>query len=452
MRRETLAHLISLLVLVLSFLYVFSEVRPVGQDLGQGVPCKEDTRKALHERISECPIPANERASFKGQEIAKIGAVARTEREGLEIEIVETNAIEGGVEVFARAWTGSNPVDVYKHELEKAGDGWIEHIVYSHTIPANTQVGFGDGTVDIERFLIYNPPILVPDPNGSVERTWTDEDTGERRTGRFSEDLQTALLQTITQAVRVKEQKFDGSRIVRGKVGQTTTVARPDADTESSSFDARAEMNNEATWAAARDSSSSETSNDIDNEHSFIVVQNTGSAFNLRRSWFLFDTSVIPDDDSIDSVTITLYGSGRATTDTIGTSADVVAATTASDTGYTASDFGNVSFSSFASIASGSWDTTDGNPNDFSLNASGEANVSKTGTSKFALLTGTDVSNTAPTGTQVLSLGGYYADEAGTTVDPVITIEHSAGAAEDPTTPQSALFGDTAVTGDGVVY
>ena len=48
--------------------------------------------------------------------------------------------IEGGIQIFAQAWNL---------------DG--------------TQVGFGkDGTVDIERFQIINPPILVPDENGDV--------------------------------------------------------------------------------------------------------------------------------------------------------------------------------------------------------------------------------------------------------------------------------------------
>src|SRR3990167_1069334 len=40
--------------------------------------------------------------------------------------------------------------------------------------------GFGaDGSVEIERFRIYNPPILVDDPNGTIIREWTDEITKE---------------------------------------------------------------------------------------------------------------------------------------------------------------------------------------------------------------------------------------------------------------------------------
>ena len=57
----------------------------------------------------------------------------------LEIEIVKTNLIEGGIEVFARAWRDGN------------------------------QIGFGaDGSVDVERFKVFNPPILVLDEQGPL--------------------------------------------------------------------------------------------------------------------------------------------------------------------------------------------------------------------------------------------------------------------------------------------
>ena len=78
---------------------------------------------------------AKERADIKGHEIAEIGALSRLTHGAYDIEVVSMEAIDGGVAVFARAW-------------DKSGQ----------------QIGFGkQGTVDIERFLIYNPPILVPD-------------------------------------------------------------------------------------------------------------------------------------------------------------------------------------------------------------------------------------------------------------------------------------------------
>src|SRR3989344_2016473 len=54
---------------------------------------------------------------------------------GVTREIQSVQKIEGGIEILARAWK----------------DG--------------KQLGFGkDGSVEIERFKIFNPPILVDDP------------------------------------------------------------------------------------------------------------------------------------------------------------------------------------------------------------------------------------------------------------------------------------------------
>src|SRR3990167_7351815 len=92
-----------------------------------------------------------EKANIKGQEIAKqVVSVARTNVKSsgadFDIEVVETKAIEGGVEVFARAWT-----------------------------PDGKQVGFGkDGSVDLERFVFINPPILVVDPLGDILHEWAE--------------------------------------------------------------------------------------------------------------------------------------------------------------------------------------------------------------------------------------------------------------------------------------
>jgi hypothetical protein len=97
-----------------------------------------------------------EKANLKGREIAKIKKLARTKRKGFDIEIVKTKAIEGGVEVFIKAWK----------------DG--------------KQVGFGkDGTVEIERVRLFNPPILVADKSGDVVREWTDEETKEKSKGNI---------------------------------------------------------------------------------------------------------------------------------------------------------------------------------------------------------------------------------------------------------------------------
>jgi hypothetical protein len=122
-------------------------------------------------------------------------------RANYDIEIVSMRTIEGGVEVFARAWT-------------KEGG----------------QIGFGpDGTVDIERFQIINPPVLVADPAGSIVRTWTDNDTGRVKERRLREDAREALLQSLEHTLSVKKEKFGSTNIVPGKVGNTTSTFYPAA-------------------------------------------------------------------------------------------------------------------------------------------------------------------------------------------------------------------------------
>src|SRR5262249_50264514 len=123
-------------------------------------------------------------------------------------QIVSVSPIDGGVEVHARAWD------------------------------KNGQIGFGpDGTVDIERFLIYNPPILVPDPTGTVQRVHTNPLTGVETIGRYREDAREALMQTLEDIIRVKQQKFGSEQIIVGKVGSTTSTFYPDKNQESSSVD-----------------------------------------------------------------------------------------------------------------------------------------------------------------------------------------------------------------------
>ena len=170
------------------------------ENIGAVLPCRDDTAKSIEQRIKDCPVPLSERASFKGHEIARqVSSVARTTRANYDIEIIETKAIPNGIEVLARAWD------------------------------KNGQLGFGkDGTVDIERFIIINPPVLIPDPTGDIVRTYFDKN-GLSVTRTFRESTKDALLETLDHIILVKKEKFDSSKIVQGKVGNTTTTVYPAA-------------------------------------------------------------------------------------------------------------------------------------------------------------------------------------------------------------------------------
>ena len=142
-----------------------------------------------------------ERAEIKAREIAKrvSPGVYEAATNGLAIEVVEINSLGHGVEVFAR--------------VRKDGE----------------QIGFGpDGTVDIERFRIFNPPILVLDPSGPIHQAWVDRE-GHEWSRDLREDPTDALIQSLAHTISVKEENFGPEDIIEGKVGNTTSTFYPQA-------------------------------------------------------------------------------------------------------------------------------------------------------------------------------------------------------------------------------
>lgn len=124
----------------------------------------------------------------------------------------------------------------------------------------------------------------------------------------------------------------------------------------------------------------------------------------LGRSFLLFDTSSLPDDAIINSVTLSLYGNGKVTTlGTTGFDVHVAASNPSSNTAIAYTDHSNISRTSFGSLAYASYAT--GSYNDITLNASGIAAISKTGVTKFSLQSGWDLNN---------SFGGSWSSGAAT--------------------------------------
>ena len=156
---------------------------------------------------------SKEKSQIKSFEIAKLkhSGIYDSLQYGTKIEIIgEVKAIEingqHGIELFARAWRGTQ------------------------------QLGFGaDGSVEIERFRIFNPPILVDDPNGTIIREWTDIITKEIKQRKLREDPIEAIRQVISHNAKIVGK--DNGKIVTGKVGNTTSTFFPDYNPESTSVD-----------------------------------------------------------------------------------------------------------------------------------------------------------------------------------------------------------------------
>ncbi len=332
---------------------------------------------------------ASEKADIKGQEIARITKKDVYRRGDIQIEIADVQAISGGVEVFARAWKNGK------------------------------QIGFGtDGSVDIERFRIYNPPILVPDENGDIVREWTAEDgTQQKRT--FREDPQEALLQVLEHDLSVMKNIHGDERIVKGKRGNTTSTFFSTNDDGTLVTDAK------ATYSAARDATSADS---IYQTHGNLISNSfiEGSDYYVRRFATSFDTSAIPDGDTINAATYSL------STETVINSnvpeyadADsVVVGAFGGSNPPTTADFNDFGATSFGTKTIASWATIDGVYNDITFNPTGIATINKTGITLVGARTLNDINNLTPTGKNSVSV--YQAEEAGTSKDPKLVVEHTA--------------------------
>jgi len=155
----------------------------------------------------------------------------------------------------------------------------------------------------------------------------------------------------------------------------------------------------------------------------------TTNQYNLMiRGYFLFDTSNIADSNTIDSATFSLFGS-TPDVHNFGGEASMIATSPSSNTAIASGDYLNITYTRQASdILDTSWSTIA--YNNWTLNATGLGNVSKTGVSKFGTVTSWDMDNTAPTWSSsgADTFTTFHAEETGTTKDPKLNVIHSAAA------------------------
>src|SRR3990167_8166475 len=201
---------------------------------------------------------SREKADIKSEAIKNALSPTLFTKDGFDIEVRSIAKIDRGVEIYARAWKDGKPV------------------------------GFIDGSVEIERFRIFNPPILVPDPLGGIIRPYTD-DKGNIKTLIYREDPLEAIKQTLAHTIKVSAK--DGSKIIKGKIGNTTSTFFPDADVESTSVEGMIQVVDVATWEGAQDATTG-TANDSA-ASSVVGTRTDANGTTLRRAYLLFDTSAI---------------------------------------------------------------------------------------------------------------------------------------------------------------
>jgi hypothetical protein len=209
----------------------------------------------------------------------------------------------------------------------------------------------------------------------------------------------------------------------------------PDPDPETDTVDGSVACNDSGgdySWSDYVNATGDDF-NDFNSDSGIFAMASTepGAWIQIIRFIALFKTSSLTAGATISSATISLYGVYKDITLTATPDINIYSSNPTSNTALQGSDYSTLGTTAFSSaIAYADWNTA--GYNNFSLNASGIANINKIGISKFGARNANyDVANSSPT----WSDSGYYemdfnnADKADTTSDPKLVVTYTTGGA-----------------------
>src|SRR3989344_2533141 len=230
----------------------------------------------------------------------------------------------------------------------------------------------------------------------------------------------------------------------------TTDTFYPNPNPETTSVDGIMARTTDGTWTEVR-TGIGESSSDTLLLGSFRLqsAATTNVWSELDRAIFGFDTSSIPDTDTIDSATVSFYGSSR--TDNFSQSIVLDRRVPTSPTAITTGDYNlsgwNVVEQATGRITIASLSIT--GYNDFTLNATGLSNISKTGVSWYGLRLSADFDNSEPTWAASLNanINVYFADQTGTDKDPKLVVVHTA-----PQPASGSIFNQDVIFNQEVIF
>lgn len=235
----------------------------------------------------------------------------------------------------------------------------------------------------------------------------------------------------------------------------TTSTFYPDPDTETNTVDGPVRqiysVDSGVLWSTIiADAGTSARPSDADSTVAYFNPDTDADKWKqLHRGIFLFDTSSIADTDTIDSATLSLYGSSKDDQLSQDPEMDVniYSSSPASNTDLVGGDFDSLGSTAFSTAIGFTAFSTAGY-NDFVLNANGLAQIKRSGEAGCASTNGLscfggqnenyDVDGVVPTnGNSGLAsrISIYYADETGTTKDPKLVVTHTV-----PFTPKIIIY------------
>lgn len=367
-----------------------------------------DSPALLSADSTTTPAASSTVATQKGAAMTAQLSPEKLQRAKYTIEVIASEPIEDGVQIFARAWNGSQ------------------------------QIGFGeDGTVDIERFRIFNPPLLVSDKNGTTTRTYVAIDAKGKKasvTERFRYDPKEAALQVIEHDLSVMN-VHGPEVIIPGKIGRTTDTYYAGSGNGAVGYYTNSGGYTQAGWDAIHDATTGNAAEYAQTSSNNLYSPgrwSNASVVQLSRTFYPINTSALGSDQVITNATWSIYVSDHYSASVPSgapMSWALVAGTQASSTSLSTADFDAYTPTRIATdLASTS--ISDGSYNTWTLNADGRAAINKTGTTKLAMLASHDLDDYFTTSTNwVTRLLVRYADYAGTTYDPKLVVEHVTGSA-----------------------
>jgi hypothetical protein len=184
-------------------------------------------------------------------------------------------------------------------------------------------------------------------------------------------------------------------------------------------------------------------------------LSNTNYFKQLTRSILCFDTSALTSGATISAAVISLKGNTKTSQLTNKPSYSIVSSSPASTSALATTDIDNVGNTSFAAVAYDSVSTS--GYSDWTLDASGRANISKTGISKFGIRDSWDLAGTFGgvwTSNSVCQIYWDSAATSGTSTDPKLVVTYTTGitqlCSETITFPDTVLKSTSTVKSETV--
>lgn len=326
------------------------------------------------------------------------------------------------------------PIKVEIQSLRNIGEG-VE--IYARAWKNNVPLGFGDGSVEIEKFIIMNPPIMVPDGTQSLKMV----EGREVLRDNFKEDPVAAIHQVLADVVKISSKNTGKSSIVSGKVGHSTLTTYPAAGVGGTSVDGAVSRNGVDQTIAAIKAGAGTAHDDTSTEISIARLQasTTSNQFQSNVQHILTfpgigtigagDVTAATFSIWVTDTTSYVGLSGAASANSAGV---LVAATPAATNDLVNADYNQLGATDFGRTAK--QDTlTAGAYNDVTCNASCQTTIETaatgTGVVSFGMQLGWVFDSTITGLTHVNSALqgwlGYDADVAGTTSDPRLVITYT---------------------------